>query len=442
MFVLPPAAALAASRSVKVSVPAAQWISTGVHVNAGNLLRITATGSWSDGGTTSGPNGAAKWWPDNFFNLADLGVCNYCAKTATSQWGALIGYIGAAPPAPGSYTSAAVRPRALKVFYVGGNYEARALASGRLWLAKNADAYSDYTSDNHGHVVARISTLSPGSARRTAARARAAVYSARAAAPLQLAANTCARAVLYAFSDYASSEAIKAALDKLLPGAGDVFDGATIIATATGDYIEISYELSNGQIANGLFDIGRVVFAILGEIPGLELFGIVGDPAIYCAEAAFWLDGKLAGQLGQLIRHKLWPPATEAAGIMGTWTLHRSIVVCVHLATCSTSPLHMRFRHCGKTKCAMSTTTGAWKSVIVRHGISWVADFKALAFTCGSQFNPGHLIFRLAVTGTHRRGGIVVAKSLAGTLTATAATNPPNCPGNAHALEALRGSRS
>jgi len=60
-----------------------------------------------------------------------------------SEWGALIGYIGTtAPPADGNYTSTAILPQALRIFYVGASYEAQAAESGTLWLNKNADAYS------------------------------------------------------------------------------------------------------------------------------------------------------------------------------------------------------------------------------------------------------------------------------------------------------------
>ena len=68
----------AAARDVSVSVTARNWVNTGVNVTAGQELRITAAGTWTDGSTTSGPNGSAKLDADNFFNTADLGVCNDC----------------------------------------------------------------------------------------------------------------------------------------------------------------------------------------------------------------------------------------------------------------------------------------------------------------------------------------------------------------------------
>jgi hypothetical protein len=435
---LPQTTAVAAPRPAAVSVPATHWIYAGVNVKAGDLLRITAAGSWTDGATTSGPTGVAKRWPDNFFNFADLGACNNCAKTSTSQWGALIGYIGASPPVPGSYTSGAVRPQALKVFYVGGNYEASALDSGKLWLYKNADAYSGHTSDNHGHVVAKITVLPPESASKVAARARAAARSVNALTSLQEAANFCGRSVLEKFSH----KVMQGALNTLVPGGGTaVFEGATII----GDSVKLDYSLSNGQLGNATFDIGRLVFAALGHVPEFKLFGLVGEPAIDCTEAGFWFTGQLGGQLGQLLRQKLWPPATAAAGIEGTWTLKRSVLTCVNFPEgCHTSAINIRFSNCAKKKCVMSRTDGVWKSshVIRLQGRTWVAHFKDIAIACHSQNNPARVAIRLSVTTSYTQNGIKVAKTLGGTYSVTATTNPPNCQSNGRTLQNLHGSRS
>jgi len=142
-----------------VSVAAnAGWTNTGIDVQATNPLMIIASGTWTDGASTVGPAGSKDAWPDNFFNLTDLGVCNVCARTKVGNWDALIGYIGNSPPTPGSYTSDAVLSDAKKIFLVGANYSAsRAPGTGRLWLAMNADAYSGYTVDNSGQVTATVS---------------------------------------------------------------------------------------------------------------------------------------------------------------------------------------------------------------------------------------------------------------------------------------------
>ncbi|WP_433380838.1 hypothetical protein ACQPZX_16020 [Actinoplanes sp. CA-142083] len=154
--------AQADSSSNHVTVPAdGSWVDTGIDVTAGGSLEITAWGRWRDGAYESGPSGSGKAWPDNFFNLSDIGFCGVCARTMTPRWGALEGYVGYDPPAPGSYTSPAVFPRARKVFFVGAIYEASPQESGRLWLNKNADAYSNYTVDNSGSVTAHITASTP-----------------------------------------------------------------------------------------------------------------------------------------------------------------------------------------------------------------------------------------------------------------------------------------
>jgi hypothetical protein len=134
----------------------AGWTNTNLDVKAGKPLSIKASGTWTDGSSTVGPSGSTRAWPDNFFNLTDLGVCSVCARTDADHWDALIGYIGNSPPAPGSYTSKAALPEAKKIFLVGGNFNANAPRTGRLWLAMNADAYSGYTVDNSGQVTAII----------------------------------------------------------------------------------------------------------------------------------------------------------------------------------------------------------------------------------------------------------------------------------------------
>jgi hypothetical protein len=313
------------------------------------------------------------------------------------------------------------------------------LESGKLWLFKNADAYSDFTSDNHGHVVAKVTVLPPESASQVAARARTAALAVNAATPLQQAANYCGQAVFDAFSQ----QAIEAALEELLHlhGIKGVFDGATI----TGDTIEVNYDLSNGEIGQATFDFGQLVFEILGHVRGFELFGIVGEPAIKCAEAGFWLSGQLGTQLGQYLRQKVWPPATAAASMAGTWTLTRSDVTCVNFPDgCRTSSIILRFSHCTRTSCVMSRLDGFWKNshVITLKGRTWTAHFRDVAIACHSQENPAEVTINLAVTSAYKHNGLELAKTLGGTYTVTATTNPPNCQANGNAFEDLYGSRS
>jgi hypothetical protein len=149
--------------TVTVTVPAnAGWVDTGIHLTPSDTTHITATGSWTaDGVNYTGPDGYATQSPDNYINLADLGVCAVCATTPFPEWGALMSYIGSAPPEPGSYISTSVEPQAMRVDYVGGDLHRGWTVSGELWLAMNDDAYSGNTSDNFGQVTAVITVQGP-----------------------------------------------------------------------------------------------------------------------------------------------------------------------------------------------------------------------------------------------------------------------------------------
>ena len=61
--------ALAASQDqAAVAVSAnSQWVNTGLKVNVGDEVSITAAGSWTPGAGfgTWGPNGSTQLWPDN-----------------------------------------------------------------------------------------------------------------------------------------------------------------------------------------------------------------------------------------------------------------------------------------------------------------------------------------------------------------------------------------
>lgn len=156
-----PLPAIRSSRTVAVNSDAT-WVDTGLAVVPGEILSITASGSWTgDGQTYVGPQGSSNAWPDNFLNLTDLGVCADCAPTHTAGWEALVGYLGSAPPAAGSYTDTSIRPQAERVFLIGAQFRSRAQFSGELWLAFNDDAYSDYTTDNSGNVTATVQLVGP-----------------------------------------------------------------------------------------------------------------------------------------------------------------------------------------------------------------------------------------------------------------------------------------
>lgn len=140
-----------------------QWVNTGVYINVGDRIFITASGSWSPGPPENGmvgPDGSSIIWGDNFLNISDIGCGPFEAKTSTSNWAALIGYIGENPPTAGGYTSAGVISDANRVFMVGSNFTSVATLSGTLWLNFNDDAYSGYTPDNIGEVIADVKVSS------------------------------------------------------------------------------------------------------------------------------------------------------------------------------------------------------------------------------------------------------------------------------------------
>ena len=135
------------------------WQDTGIALNIGDALKVSATGSWTTDVNlepNTGPDGYTQQSPDNFLNLTDIGSCSSCASTQTPHWGALIGYIGNNPPTAGSYTSPSILPEAQKVFLVGSSFGVSIARAGELWLNINDNAYSANTGDNAGQVTATI----------------------------------------------------------------------------------------------------------------------------------------------------------------------------------------------------------------------------------------------------------------------------------------------
>ncbi len=139
------------------------WVNTGVQLNVGDHFVVTATGAWSPNYPNEplvGPDGSSKPWWDNYLNVTDIGSCpQLSCTTPYPYWAALIGYVGSAPPPPGSYLSASILPEAQKVFVVGSNFVTNTVYSGTLWLGFNDDAYSGTTGDNAGQVTAVITGL-------------------------------------------------------------------------------------------------------------------------------------------------------------------------------------------------------------------------------------------------------------------------------------------
>jgi hypothetical protein len=175
------------------------------------------------------------------------------------------------------------------------------------------------------------SHLTTGKVRAEAARAPAAVSTAvkvhkvledqgAQMPPLQEAAHFCLAGILKDEKDTAVGDAI----GDVDPAAGDVWTSYSL----SGDLEDtVTLYDKDGAFA-GTFQLGQFLDDLISSFgqkvttgTPLEfqfyLFGVLGEAAIYCAEAAFWLDGTVGGQIGTEIRQQ-WdlshPPYPTPSG--------------------------------------------------------------------------------------------------------------------------------
>jgi hypothetical protein len=126
--------------------------------------------------------------------------------------------------------------------------------------------------------------------------------------PYKVAANFCIAGIKKDIHDTVIGDAI-ADTD---PTAGDVYTSISL----TGDLDDtVNLYKSNGVLA-GTFQLGQFLANLISSFgqtvtagTPLEwqfyMFGVLGSAAVYCAEAAFWLDGTVGGQIGTEIR-QMW----------------------------------------------------------------------------------------------------------------------------------------
>ncbi len=93
----------------------ASWVDTGILIDIGDQIDMTATGLASGGSIFNGPEG-------------DGGLCGTCIAPVPASHYALVGRIG---PGPGTE------------FLVGASYSGTAVAAGNLFLAFNDDNHAD-----------------------------------------------------------------------------------------------------------------------------------------------------------------------------------------------------------------------------------------------------------------------------------------------------------
>lgn len=130
-----------------VQVPAtAGWVNTGIAIQQGQILTVTATGSVmtlaSEPTTASGPDGQAVPCPNP--NTPDLAGVQ-CLLTG-APYGGLVGRIGDGAP-----------------FKVGANYRAAAPGSGTLFLGVNDHATGEAAADNQGAFDVQVAVAPAGS---------------------------------------------------------------------------------------------------------------------------------------------------------------------------------------------------------------------------------------------------------------------------------------
>ncbi|MBA4867369.1 hypothetical protein H1V43_40140, partial [Streptomyces sp. PSKA54] len=69
--------------------------------------------------------------------------------------------------------------------------------------------------------------------------------------------------------------------------------------------VEAQLLLTNGLDVNKPFDAARVVTRFTSVIPGTQLFGTIGTPAVYCLQAAWWLNQELGIKTGEWLKEAI-----------------------------------------------------------------------------------------------------------------------------------------
>jgi hypothetical protein len=209
-------------------------------------------------------------------------------------------------------------------------------------------------------------------AKTVAQQAQTAIDSVRQMSPLAVAATACVTGILDDIRDAEVSDA----LDEVFPGGGpgDAYAALSI----DGDEVTMQRDFNGGQVTTGTFDLGRLIYdliATLGEKATagtplqiqFELFGLIGPAAIDCAEAAWWLDGTVGGQIGTALQKKFLTLsigqqllASRGSAITGTWVLYRKLENCSVAGSngCQLNQMDVTIA-CTGTGCTIIRTNGA-----------------------------------------------------------------------------------
>ena len=128
------------------------WTDTGLNLNNGDIVKISASGNWTwEAGVSaySGPDGTGGTannpvWPstDTFLSSANHG--------------ALIAYVGV-DPYQGHWGDSSFFPQTSGYWNIGSSAQFTSNQNGKLWLGFNDDTVSEGVCDNAGSVTAQIS---------------------------------------------------------------------------------------------------------------------------------------------------------------------------------------------------------------------------------------------------------------------------------------------
>lgn len=237
---------------------------------------------------------------------------------------------------------------------------------------------------------------------------------------------------------------VSEALDKIDPngGAGKAWNFGNL----AGDQVTVTKELASKQTFIGTFDLGQIIYVILhqageqatkGTQDELQwkLFSLIGPAAIYCAEAAFWLDGTVGGQIGAALQKKfLTLPigqqllASRGSAIVGKWVLYRKLKSCSVAGSngCQLNQMDVTIA-CTGTGCMIIRTNGAspvfkpWDHPIpiaFSQGAWQARGTEKWAAQCDKAAVPGTgVVLALKVTSGKVLDGVWRAQGLQGSYT-------------------------
>jgi hypothetical protein len=144
----------AAQATITMAIPANwPWTDTGLSLNNGDIVQISASGSWTwETGISpySGPDGTSG-----------TAGC-YDTFLSSANHGALIAYIGV-DPYQGNWGKGSFFPQSSGYLDIGSSAQFISSQNGELWLGFNDAAVTAGIYDNAGSVTAQIS-VTPESA--------------------------------------------------------------------------------------------------------------------------------------------------------------------------------------------------------------------------------------------------------------------------------------